>query len=115
MNFTGLLIGIATFVSIGVFHPIVVHAEYFFSKKCWYWFLAAGLFFVVASLLVKNIVASTILGVIAFSCFWSIGELFQQEKRVLKGWFPRNPKRKEPYPEWTEDMNKPHHRCHGRK
>ena len=30
----------------------------------------------------------------AFSSFWSILELFQQEKRVERGWFPKNPKRK---------------------
>ena len=37
---------------------------------------------------------AVILGVIAFSSFWSILELFQQEKRVQRGWFPKNPKRK---------------------
>ncbi|OYP40493.1 hypothetical protein CG709_05125 [Lachnotalea glycerini] len=29
-----------------------------------------------------------------FSCFWSVQELVEQEKRVEKGWFPKNPKRK---------------------
>jgi peptide methionine sulfoxide reductase MsrA len=33
------------------------------------------------------------MGVIAFSCFWSILEIFEQAKRVAKGWFPANPKR----------------------
>ena len=33
-------------------------------------------------------------GAFAFSCFWSILELFQQKKRVERGWFPANPKRK---------------------
>ncbi|HIT47433.1 MAG TPA: DUF4491 family protein, partial [Candidatus Cryptobacteroides merdipullorum] len=37
---------------------------------------------------------STIAGVAAFSAFWSIVELFEQEKRVRKGWFPENPARK---------------------
>ena len=49
--------------------------------------LLVGLFFV------ENIVLNAILGAFAFSAFWGIGELFQQEKRVQKGWFPRNPKR----------------------
>ena len=30
-------------------------------------------------------------GVVAFSCFWSILELFQQRKRVDRGWFPKGP------------------------
>ena len=38
-------------------------------------------------------VLSAITGVFVFSCFWSILELFQQEKRVKKGWFPENPKK----------------------
>jgi hypothetical protein len=37
---------------------------------------------------------STLLGVFAFSSFWSIHELFEQRERVRKGWFPQNPKRK---------------------
>ncbi|MCR5759707.1 MAG: DUF4491 family protein [Bacteroidales bacterium] len=33
------------------------------------------------------------LGKKTFSCFWGILEMHQQEKRVLRGWFPENPKR----------------------
>lgn len=33
MNFTGILIGVITFFLIGLFHPIVIKAEYYFSKK----------------------------------------------------------------------------------
>ena len=29
------------------------------------------------------------LGVLGVSCFWSIKELKEQEKRVAKGWFPK--------------------------
>ena len=37
---------------------------------------------------------STLLAVWGASSLWGIGELFEQRKRVEKGWFPRNPKRK---------------------
>ena len=40
---------------------------------------------------------SIILGVIAFSSFWGIGEVFAQHNRVKKGWFPMNPKRRKDY------------------
>ena len=50
-----------------------------------------------ASLFVPNQTVSTILGGFAFSCFWGILEMHQQEKRVVKGWFPENPKRHEYY------------------
>ena len=43
MNFTGIIVGLATFLIIGVFHPIVIKAEYYFSKSCWPVFLAAGI------------------------------------------------------------------------
>ena len=41
---------------------------------------------------------SSIVGVAGASLLWSIGELFEQKKRVEKGWFPMNPKRKDDYP-----------------
>ena len=46
------------------------------------------------SLCVADVLASTLLGVFAFSSFWTIKEIFEQEERVKKGWFPKNPKRK---------------------
>ena len=92
-NLMGLTIGIATFLVIGIFHPIVIKAEYHLGTKCWWLFLLIGLVFIIMSLIIKEIFLSTIMGVIAFSCFWSILEIFQQTKRVEKGWFPANPKR----------------------
>lgn len=91
MNFIGLVIGIATFLIIGLFHPIVIKAEYYFGAKSWWWFLIVGIVFVILSLMVKGVILSTILGVVAFSSFWSILELRQQSKRVDKGWFPEGP------------------------
>lgn len=96
MNFNGIILGIAAFFSIGVFHPIVVKAEYYFGKNCWWAFALAGVFFVVLSLLVAETISSALFGVVGFSCFWSIFELFQQEERVAKGWFPKNPRRNTP-------------------
>ena len=93
-NLLGLTIGIATFLIIGLFHPIVIKAEYYFGTKCWWVFLFLGLVFVALSIMVKDVFLSTVTGVIAFSCFWSILEIFEQTKRVEKGWFPVNPKRK---------------------
>ena len=92
-NLMGLTIGIATFLVIGLFHPIVIKAEYHFGTKCWWLFLLIGLVFIIMSLIIKDIFLSTIMGVIAFSCLWSILEIFEQAKRVRKGWFPANPKR----------------------
>ncbi|MBE6290944.1 MAG: DUF4491 family protein [Bacteroidales bacterium] len=92
--FDGLIIGAATFLTIGLFHPIVIKAEYYLGVKCWWIFLIAGILGVIGSLLVESSLLSTLLGVFAFSSFWSIKELFEQRERVRKGWFPKNPKRK---------------------
>ena len=43
MNWGGILLGTASFVIIGLFHPIVIWAEYHFGKGCWPVFLAVGL------------------------------------------------------------------------
>lgn len=94
LNTDGIIIGIASFLIIGVFHPIVIKCEYYFTKKVWPIFLILGIIFAAASLYIKSTDISAIVGVIGFSCFWSIGEIFNQEKRVEKGWFPRNPNKK---------------------
>ena len=91
MNFTGIIVGLATFLIIGLFHPIVIKSEYYLGTKCWWMFLVAGIVFCVLSIVVENLIASTILGVTAFSSFWTIGELFEQKQRVKKGWFPEGP------------------------
>lgn len=94
LNFSGIIIGVATFLVIGLFHPLVIKAEYYIGVKSWWLFLLLGIVAAIASLVVASLTLSIILGVVAFSSFWSIGEVFQQKKRVEKGWFPANPKRK---------------------
>ena len=93
MNFEGILLGLATFLCIGVFHPIVIKAEYYFGTRCWWAFALVGIGGALGSMFITNIYLSAILGVFSFSCFWSILELFEQKRRVEKGWFPRNPRR----------------------
>ncbi len=90
----GLVIGISTFLIIGIFHPVVIKCEYYFGTRCWWWFLVLGLAGVALSIWVDNVLWSTMLGVFAFSSFWTIKEIFEQKQRVEKGWFPRNPNRK---------------------
>lgn len=93
-HLTGLLIGISTFLVIGLFHPVVIRAEYHWGTRCWWLFLLLGAGGIVASLCVRSLFLSALAGVFAFSSLWSILELFAQRKRVQKGWFPKNPKRK---------------------
>ena len=93
MHFTGILIAICTFLIIGVFHPIVIKTEYYFVTKPSWIFLITGIMAVVAALFVGDIFLSSLLGVLGASLLWSIGELFEQRRRVEKGWFPKREKK----------------------
>lgn len=94
MNYTGILIGIITFLLIGLFHPIVIKVEYYFSKRVWPFFAVVGFLFLAISLCMTSVALSVIFAVVGVTCLWSIKELFEQEERVKKGWFPNNPNRK---------------------
>ena len=54
LHFDGLLIGMATFLIIGLFHPVVVKAEYYWGTRCWWLFLLLGIGGVAASLFVDS-------------------------------------------------------------
>ena len=94
MSFWGIAIGLSSFVIIGILHPVVIKTEYYFGKKVWPIFAVLGTICLLVSLFVQSIFFSILLAVLGFSLYWSIFELFEQEKRVAKGWFPRNPKKK---------------------
>ena len=93
----GLLIGICTFLIIGFFHPVVVKAEYYWGTRCWWIFLLLGILGVIGSVIITDLLISSLLGVFSFYSFWTIKELFEQKERVKKGWFPMNPKRRNEY------------------
>lgn len=93
-NLTGVAIGILTFLIIGLFHPLVIKGEYYFGVRCWWVFLIMGLAGIAVSVAVADIFWSTLSAVWGASSLWAIGELFEQRKRVRKGWFPENPKRR---------------------
>lgn len=93
MNFDGIITGLLAFLLIGVFHPIVIKCEYYFTAGIWPVFLAAGILFLAASAVCPPPLLSSACGILGFTCLWSVIELKEQEKRVAKGWFPANPKR----------------------
>ena len=97
MYFTGIIIAISTFLIIGFFHPIVIKAEYYTGTHLWWVFLLVGLASIAAALFIENEIVSALIVVFGASALWGIGELFSQKKRVEKGWFPMNPRRKHEY------------------
>ena len=97
MYFTGIIIAVATFLTIGIWHPIVIKTEYHFGTLPWVIYLIVGVACIVGALFIENTLLSAIVGVFGASALWGIGELFHQRRRVLKGWFPKNPKRLNDY------------------
>ena len=104
MNFSGIIVGAAVFLSIGICHPAVIKMEYHWGKQSWWVLFVAGLVFSVISLFIANTVVSTIVGAAAFSCFWGIHEILSQEMRVLRSWFPENPARHDYYEKRRKEL-----------
>ena len=93
MNFWGLLVGLVSFLCIGVFHPIVVWVEYNYGRGVWKYFFVAGLLVAILSLFFSSTVVSMLVGTIGFSLLWTSHEVIAQHERVLKGQARRNPNR----------------------
>lgn len=94
MQWSGIIIGGFAFLIIGIYHPIVIKCEYYFTSKAWPVFLIVGIVAIIFALLVNGITISSLLGIFGFTNLWTIKELKEQEERVEKGWFPCNPNRK---------------------
>ncbi len=97
LYFTGIIIAACTFLIIGICHPIVIKMGYYTGTKYWWTYLIIGIIAICGALGVRNVIGSSVLGVVGASFLWAIGELFEQKRRVEKGWFPMNPKRKDEY------------------
>ncbi len=92
MHWSGIIIGIIAFLIIGLFHPIVIKCEYYFTWRIWPVFLILGLICCISSLFLSQIILSGSLAVLGCAMLWSVIELKEQAERVRKGWFPANPK-----------------------
>jgi hypothetical protein len=92
-HLTGVLVGVSTFLIIGLFHPLVIKGEYYFGVRCWWAFALSAVGTLALSVWVDNLILSILLAVWAASSLWSIGELFEQRKRVERGWFPKRERR----------------------
>ena len=90
--YTGILIGLGSFVITGICHPLVIKLEYYYGKKSWWWLLIPGIVCLVFSLFTTTL-PSIFLGVCGFALFWSSVEIIKQHHRVLLGRAKKNPNR----------------------
>ena len=88
----GVAIGAATFLIIGLFHPLVIRTL-LLRHSMPLVVLAAGIIFMILAVAVRRCAMVKSARLVSFSSLWSIKEVVEQEHRVKKGWFPANPKR----------------------
>lgn len=93
-NLTGIIIGAGAFLIIAIGRYSTIKAEYYFSRRFWIGFLIIGVAGLALSLLADSFILSSLLSIFGFTYLWGIGEIIEQEKRVERGWFPENPRRK---------------------
>ena len=105
MNFLGLGLGLATLVIIGLGFVWVIRVEYHLGYLWWPYIMGPGIGLIGASLFIRSMWASALLGVIGGSIIWGATELKEQAVRAELGWYPFNPKPK-PRPPLAERIKK---------
>ena len=58
MYFTGIIIAVMTFLTIGIWHPIVIKTEYYWGTRPWIIYLLVGICCCVAALFIANVYLS---------------------------------------------------------
>ena len=78
MYFTGIIIAVCTFLTIGIWHPIVIKTEYYWGTRPWVVYLVIGLTAIIAALFIENAILSAIVGV-----FGASGDLYKDREEAI--------------------------------
>ncbi len=94
MNYFGITLGVCVYLVIAIWHFFVIKGEYYVGKTaCTVVFAVLAVLCIALSLLIKSHFLSAIIAIFGFSSLWGIREVFQQERRVQRGWFPKRKKK----------------------
>jgi len=96
MNSFGLLLGLATFLIIGLGFVWVIRGERYFGYLWWPYVMGLGALVVLGSLFINSDWGSALLGAFGASLIWGSTELKEQAIRAEMGWFPFNRKKAQP-------------------
>ncbi len=96
MNFTGIILGIATLFIIGLGFVWVIRGERYFGLLWWPYILALGALLIVGALLLPNDWAAALLGAFGASLMWGATEFKEQSLRARLGWYPAQPRKIQP-------------------
>ncbi|MCW4013294.1 MAG: DUF4491 family protein [Candidatus Bathyarchaeota archaeon] len=87
MQYAGIILGVITFVMIGILHVAVVKIEQIWGAHLWPWFVVIGVLMGIGSLFVDDVLVSALLGINGFMFAWSGPELKKQKERVASGYY----------------------------
>ncbi len=94
MSYVGLVMGVIMLVAVGLGHVLVIRWEYHLGVGTWWLMMLLGVGVLVGSLFAGNVYLSGALGLVAATLLWGVKELFEQGRRVERGLYPRNPRRR---------------------
>lgn len=90
MDFFGLILGLATFLVIGLGFVWVIRGERYFGYLWWPYVMGFGALVVIGSLFIRSDWGSALTGAFGASLIWGSTELKEQAIRAELGWFPFN-------------------------
>lgn len=94
MNYFGIVFGVIAVFIMGLWYPLVIKGEYYLGKwNCTIIFVLVAVASLYISINTRNLFNSALWAFWGFVAIWGIEEVFEQEERVAKGMYPRNPKR----------------------
>jgi hypothetical protein len=109
MHFFGLLLGLATFLIIGIGFVWVIRGERYFGYLWWPYVMGLGALVVVGSLFIRSDWGSALLGAFGASLIWGSTEFKEQAIRAELGWYPFNAKKfQPPFAETIKKWKAPH-------
>ncbi len=90
MNAEGIALAFFSLAVVAAYHPLVVAAEYRFSKRVWPFFALCGAGGLAGGIFLPGAWGAALAFWGAVN-LWCVFEVRAQAKRVEKGWFPRGP------------------------
>ena len=109
MNFSGLLVGIATLFIIGLGFFWVIHGERYLGFLWWPYFMGLGFILVIGSLFIPTFWGSVLVGILGGSMVWGSTEFKEQAVRAELGWYPfHENKIKPPFADIIKKWKVPH-------
>lgn len=83
MTYIGLVFGVYVFLTIGIYHVLIVKLEKWFGTWPWLVFLILGIICLALSIKNPNQVTSMWWGYNSFINLWSVKEMFDQHQRSV--------------------------------